>query len=143
MGRPAGAAARVVEPGPGLAQTVGLGPVFFALYLPGRRRGILPEDRLDPLPGAILGFPDGLERPGITRLPGRASVPRGALSLPRETKPVRLMFRVGFLHRVAVLAPDQLATWRIIASSLVKSMGLVMCVVNPASRLRRMSSSMP
>ena len=37
----------------------------------------------------------------------------------------------------------QLATWRIIASSLVKSIGLVMWAVNPASRLRRMSSSMP
>ena len=38
---------------------------------------------------------------------------------------------------------DQSATWRIIASSFVKSMGLVMWVVNPASRLRRTSSSMP
>ena len=35
------------------------------------------------------------------------------------------------------------ATCRIIASSLAKSIGLVRWAVNPASRLRRMSSSMP
>ena len=38
---------------------------------------------------------------------------------------------------------DQLTTSRIMASSLAKSIGLVMWAVNPASRLRRMSSSMP
>jgi hypothetical protein len=38
---------------------------------------------------------------------------------------------------------DQGTIWRIIASSLVKSIGLVMCAVNPASRLRTISSSMP
>ena len=35
------------------------------------------------------------------------------------------------------------ATCRIMASSFVKSIGFVMCVMNPAARLRWMSSSMP
>ena len=43
-----------------------------------------------------------------------------------------------------MLPPTPVATtWRIMASSLVKSIGLVMWAVNPASRLRRMSSSIP
>jgi hypothetical protein len=39
--------------------------------------------------------------------------------------------------------PTPRATYRVVPSSLAKSIGLVMWAANPASRLRRMSSSMP
>jgi hypothetical protein len=36
----------------------------------GRWWGILQKDRLDPLPEAVGGFPDGLQRLGVTLRPG-------------------------------------------------------------------------
>ena len=46
-------------------------------------------------------------------------------------------------RRLPTASVPQPTTWRIIASSFVKSIGFVMWVVKPAARLRRISSSIP
>ena len=49
----------------------------------------------------------------------------------------------GIGYCMGFASESRTPTWRIIASSLAKSIGLVRWAVKPASRLRRMSSSMP
>src|SRR5262249_27192982 len=39
-----------------------------------RRRGVLQEDRLDPLPEGIGGFPDGVQRLDVALLPSQGRV---------------------------------------------------------------------
>jgi hypothetical protein len=45
-----------------------------AAVLPGRRRGVLPQDRFDPLPEGVGDFPDGLQRLDLTLRPGQGCV---------------------------------------------------------------------
>jgi hypothetical protein len=45
-----------------------------AAVLLGRRRGILQEDRLDPLPEAVGDFPDGLQGLDVTLRPGQGCI---------------------------------------------------------------------
>jgi hypothetical protein len=59
-----------VEGGP----QVDAGP---AAVRPGRRRGIVQEDRLDPLPEAVGDFPEGVQRLDLTLRPGQGVVSRG------------------------------------------------------------------
>ena len=70
------------------------------------------------------------------RVAGRRSRRRTPTAIPGPTTPHQRYSRLWPHEPVG-------ATWRIMASSLAKSMGLVRWAVKPASRLRRMSSSIP
>src|SRR5262249_28710584 len=50
---------------------VDAGPAAVAL---GRRRGVLPEDRLDPPPEAVIDLPDGRQRLDIALRSGQGSI---------------------------------------------------------------------
>ena len=108
-------------------------------------RGIVSVKPDTPIQAVVAKFGEaGVSGSWTNRFPGENPGPRG-ISASFGWWTLRRNYRSGSPARPGDDRPHRPvgATCRIMASSLAKSIGLVRWAVNPASRLRRMSSSIP